>query len=131
MAISTYAAIDVGSSELSMKIYEISKAKGIRELSHIRHTLSLGTETYSNGVISYQTTEEICTTLNDFKRFLAEYNVTECQLCGTSALREAKNSLVVLDQIEIQTGFNVRVLSNSESRFLYYKALALKEKNFE
>ena len=33
MAISTYAAIDVGSSELSMKIYEVSKQNGIRELT--------------------------------------------------------------------------------------------------
>ncbi len=131
MAISTYAAIDVGSSELSMKIYEISKAKGIHELSHIRHTLSLGSETYSNGLISYQTTKEICTTLNDFKRIMAEFDVTDLQVCGTSGLREATNSLVVLDQIEIQTGFKVEILSNSEARFLYYKALALREKNFE
>ena len=33
----------------------------------------------------------------------------------------------IIDQIKIQTGFNVRILSNSEARFLYYKALALKE----
>ena len=131
MAISTYAAIAIGSSELSMKIYEISKTKGIRELSHIRHTLTLGSETYSKGLISYQTTEELCSTLNNFKRIMAEYGVRDSRVCGTSGLREAANSLVVIDQIKIQTGFNVRILSNSEARFLYYKALALKEENFE
>ena len=37
MVITTYAAIDVGSDGLSMKIYEVSKGKGIIELTHIRH----------------------------------------------------------------------------------------------
>lgn len=131
MATSTYAAIDVGSSELSMKIYEVSKQGGIRELSHVRHKLSLGAETYTKGFISYQTANEICTTLNDFKRIMAEFKASSWQVYATSGLREADNSLVVIDQIKIQTGFKVKTLSNSEGRFLYYKALALKEANFE
>lgn len=32
MSYSTYAAIDIGPSKLSMKIYEVSKTKGIREI---------------------------------------------------------------------------------------------------
>lgn len=131
MAISTYAAIDVGSSELSMKIYEVSKQHGIHELSHVRHKLSLGAETYTKGFITYQTINEICNTLNDFKRIMGEFQTTIWQAYATSALREASNSLVIIDQIKIQTGFNVRPLSNSETRFLYYKALAMKENNFE
>jgi len=131
MATSIYAAIDIGSSELSMKIYEISKAHGIRELSHVRHKLSLGAETYIKQVISYQTVSEICTILNDFKRIMTEFMVTNWQVFATSALREATNALVVMDQIHVQTGFNIKILSNSEARFLYYKALALKEPNFE
>ena len=70
MAITTYAAIDVGSSELCMKIYELSRQGGIRELTYVRHRLSLGTETYTKGFISYQTTNEICNTLNDITNLL-------------------------------------------------------------
>ena len=131
MAISTYAAIDVGSSDLSMKIYEVSKQHGIRELTHVRHRLAKNGETYTDGFISYQTTEEICNTLNDFKRIMEEFHTDSWQAYATSALREASNSLVIIDQIKIQTGFKVRTLSNSEARFLYYKALALKEYTFE
>lgn len=131
MAISTYAAIDVGSSELSMKIYEVSRQDGIRELSHVRHKLSLGAETYTKGFISYETIEEICHILNDFKRIMGEFHTTSWHAYATSALREAGNCFVIIDQIKIQTGFKVRVLSNSEARFLYYKAIALKESSFE
>lgn len=131
MSISTYAAINVGSGDLSMKIYEISKQHGIRELTHVRHRLSQRNEAYTEGFISYQTTEEICDTLNDFKRIMEEFHADSWQAYATSALRETSNSLVLIDQIKIQTGFKVRTLSNSEARFLYYKALASKESIFE
>lgn len=131
MAISTYATIHVGSSEISMKIYEVSKQRGVRELTHVRHKLSLGAETYAEGFLSYRTIDELCNTLNDFKRIMEEFQTTSYQACATSALREASNTLVVMDQIKVQTGFKIRILSNSEARFLYYKALAIKEENFE
>ena len=131
MAISTYAAIDIGTSQLSMKIYEVSRQHGIKELTHVRHKLFLGAETYSKGIISYQTVNEICTTLNDFKRIMSDFRTKNWQICATSGLREAKNCLVVVDQIKIQTGFDVKILSNSETCFLYYEALARKEHRFE
>ena len=131
MPLTTFAAIDVGSNELSMKIYDMSRQRGIHELTYVRHRLSLGAETYTKGFISYQTIDEICHTLNDFKRMMAEFGTTNCNVHATSALREAKNALVIIDQIKIQTGFKVKPLSNSEARFLYFKVMALREKRFE
>lgn len=131
MAITTYAAIDVGSSELCMKIYELSRQNGICELTYVRHRLSLGAETYTKGFISYQTITEICNTLNDFKRIISEFNANCCEVYATSALREAKNALVIIDQIKIQTGFKVKLLSNSEARFLYFKGMVQCEKRFD
>ena len=37
MAVKTFAAIDVGSYELAMKIFEVSKARGMKEIDHVRH----------------------------------------------------------------------------------------------
>ncbi len=34
MAVKTFAAIDVGSYELAMKIFEVSKARGMKEIDH-------------------------------------------------------------------------------------------------
>ena len=36
-----FAAIDVGSYELSMKIFEFTEKNGMREIDHIRHKLDL------------------------------------------------------------------------------------------
>ena len=52
MASTTYAAIHVGSNELCMKIYEMSRQNGVRQLTYVRHPLSLGAESYTEGVIS-------------------------------------------------------------------------------
>ena len=91
MASTTYAAIHVGSNELCMKIYEMSRQNGIRQLTYVRHPLSLGAESYTEGVISYQTLTEICNTLNDFKRIMTEFHTDSWDVCATSAMREAKN----------------------------------------
>ena len=51
-------------------------------------------------------------------------------IIATSALREADNNLIVLDQVKQRTGFLIKILSNSEQRYLCYKSLALKENSF-
>lgn len=131
MAIKTFAAVDVGSYELAMKIYEISPKVGLREVDHIRYHFELGTETYSTGKISNDRVNELCRVLKNFKDIMDSYKVDAYKAYGTSAIREAKNTLTVLDTIENQTGLKVEVISNSEQRFLHYKAIASKGEGFK
>ncbi|MDD6208789.1 MAG: HD domain-containing protein [Clostridiales bacterium] len=130
MAYSTFAAIDVGSNELTMKIYQVSKKDGIHELDCIRHTIELGSESYRYGKISHQTIHEVCQILNDFQKKMKEYKATEYTAYATSAIREASNNILLLDQIKLETGIKVKIVSNSEQRFLSCRALSLKEDSF-
>lgn len=130
MAFTLFAAIDVGSHETSLRIYEISKKNGIHELDYVHHSARLGYETYSTKHISYHSIDKLCTILNGFKDKLKEYNITDYMIAATSALREADNNLIVLDQVRQRTGFKIKILSNSEQRYLCYKAIALKENSF-
>lgn len=131
MAVHLFAAIDVGSFELEMGIYEISGKNGIREIDHIRHVIALGKDTYNNGKISYHLVEELCQVLGDFADIMRGYKITNYRAYATSAMREAKNSQIVLDQIFVRTGIHVRIISNSEQRFLGYKAIAAKDQAFD
>ncbi|MCD7824489.1 MAG: exopolyphosphatase [Clostridiaceae bacterium] len=130
MAVITFAAIDVGSHQTSLRIYEISKQIGTRELDYVYHTSRLGYETYSTNHISSQSINTLCTILNGFSDKMKEYSVADYMITATSALREADNNLIVLDQVKQRTGFQIKILSNSEQRFLFYKAIALKENTF-
>ena len=47
MAVTTFAAIDIGSYEISMKIFEFSKKIGFRELNDVRYRLEIGKGAYS------------------------------------------------------------------------------------
>ena len=131
MAITTFGAIDVGSYEIALKIFEISPRIGLREIDHIRHRIELGTDTYSTGKIGYERVEELCAVLRDFSAIMKSYKVDAYKAYGTSAIREADNTAIVLDQIRIRTGIQVEVLSNSEQRFLDYKSIASKGEGFQ
>lgn len=130
MAITTFAAIDVGSHETTLRIYEISKRIGIHEIDYVHHTSRLGYETYSTRHISSQSIEKLCKILNGFSLKLKEYDVSDYMITATSALREADNNLIVLDQVRQRTGFLIKILSNSEQRYLCYKAIALTQNSF-
>ncbi len=121
-----FAAIDVGSYEVGMKIVEFSKKNGMKEIDYIRHRIELGTDTYNTGKISQERVDELCETLSRFTQIMEDYRVDDYRSYGTSAIRETENTLIVTEQIKLRTGLTVEVLSNSEQRFLHYKAIASK-----
>ena len=49
---------------------------------------------------------------------------------ATSAIRNAKNQVSVLNQIKVRTGIDVIMLSNSELRFLMYKGIQVLKLDF-
>lgn len=131
MAYKTFAAIDVGSRDVTMKIFEITARKGYRILDYVSTILELGSDTYQDGYISQESVDRLTDILIGFTKKMKEYATTEYCAYATSAVREAKNNIMVLDLIKLRTGIDVKILSNSEHRFLMYKGLSVKEENFE
>ncbi len=127
----TFAAIDVGSYELSMKIFEVSARKGMKQIDHIVRSIDMGTETYATGKLSPERITELCETLKEFRKIMKSYKVTEYKAYGTSAIRETVNTTILLSQIKQRTGIEIEVLSNSEQRFLDYKSIAFQGEKFE
>lgn len=126
----TFAAIDVGSYEQTLKIFTISKAAGIRQVDCISNRLDLGTDTYLTGKLGHEKMEELCQVLRGFVSVMAGYKVDDHKAYGTSAIREIQNTDIVLDQIAQRTGVRIEVLGNSEQRFLDYKSIASRGESF-
>ena len=131
MAVTTFAAIDIGSYEVSMKIFEMSRRIGFREINDVRYQLELGRGTYAVGRLEMETVDELCEILNDFKRMMADFGVESWRACATSSLRELKNPMIILEQIYQRTGIRVEILSNAEQHFLGYKSIAAIESGFK
>ena len=51
--------------------------------------------------------------------------------CAKSALREARNCVLVQEQVFQSTGIRIDVLSNSEQRYLGYKSIASRGSEFQ
>lgn len=122
-----FAAIDVGSFESTMKIFEFSGKGKIKEVDCVTKRIALGADTYASGKIGNRKMEELCECLKEFSDIMKAYRVTEYKAYGTSAIRETKNSAIVLDKIAQRTGIKLSILSNSEQRFLDYKSVATSE----
>ena len=131
MAVKTFAAIDIGSYELSMKIFEVSKKNGMRQIDHIRYSIDMGTESYTTGKLSFERVDELCMILHEFSDIMKTYQVTDYKAYGTSAIRESKNRAILTDQVRLRTGIEMDILSNSEQRFLDYKSIALQGQQFD
>ena len=131
MSVKTFAAIDVGSFEISLKIFAFSGKNNSKVVEHVRQRIALGADTYTDGKISMEKLDELCRTLKEFKEIMETYKVADYKAYGTSSLRETANTKIVLDQIEQRTGIHIDTLSNSEQRFLDYKAIAFAGDSFK
>lgn len=131
MPMQMLAAIDVGSSEVAMKIYQFSKQSGIQELEYIRSIVELGADTYNTGRIAPDTLRELCEVVRGFAEKMQEYHIENYVAYAGSAMREAANRDLVLDQIRLQTGVSVQIIGNAQQRFLILQSLAGMMKHFD
>ncbi len=131
MAVTTFAAIDIGSYEVSMKIFEFSRKNGFRELNYVRYPLQLGNEAYTERRLTRETVDDLCGILGDFGRIMKEYGTESYRACATSAFRELDNPIIIIEQIYQRTGIRVEILSNAEQHFLGYKSIASIEAGFK
>ena len=130
MAVTLFAAINVGSYDVEMKIFQYVTRKEFREIDHVRYRIELGKDTYTTGKIGVAKIEELCKVLNDFVKIMNGYKVKAYRACATSAVREAENHLLIVEYVEHMTGIHIEILDNSEQRFLDYKSIAFGEKDF-
>ncbi len=127
MNITTFGAIYIGSYEVSLKIMEISAKRGIREIDHIRSRIGIGKNIYKHKRVETEIMEELCEIFSEYEEIMKSYKVDACRAYAGAFLKEAENVLFILEQIQIRTGLQVQILSNSERRFISYQSVAERE----
>lgn len=75
MAIHTFAAIYIGSYEVSLKIFELSAKKKIRDIDYVRSRIELGRMRTPRAASGYELVEALCDTLREFAQIMKEYRV--------------------------------------------------------
>ncbi len=122
MNIDKRAIIDIGSSAIRMSIYEI-KDRDIFTVDELWQSIKLGVDTFNTGKISRKQIDETLSVLKRYKKYCKELNVTDIYTVATTAVREASNIDVFLDNIKTNTGLDIDILSPNEEIQLIYNAL--------
>ena len=122
------ALIDVGSTSVRLSIVSIEENGEIVEIESARQAIALGRNTFRVGSISAKQSREVVDALLSFKKLLHDYSVdpsTELIALAGSAVKEASNSDVFLDQVAVATGIQLNFVDDLEfSKYIY---ISLKE----
>ena len=108
------AAIDIGSNAVRMLICYVIQSGNediFQKNSYQRLPLRLGEDSFKDGIISDKKIKTLSEALISFKYMMRVHNVDEYQIYATSALRESKNSLNVISEVEETSGLKINLIN--------------------
>ena len=107
------ASIDLGSNSTRLLIAEVDD-QGFNVLIRKHVVTKMSENIEQTGVISTEAFKRVNSTLRDFKKLLIANDVDDVFVVGTAALRDAKNSDEIIQNIRKKYDFEVEVLSGHE-----------------
>ncbi|XZF13472.1 Ppx/GppA phosphatase family protein [Chitinophagaceae bacterium MMS25-I14] len=119
------AAIDIGSNAARLLISEASVYRdGIvdyTKLNLLRIPLRLGFDVFETGVIGEEKKKQLIETLKAYRHLMNIYKVETWRACATSAMRDARNSAEIMEEVKRQTGINIDLISGKEEANIIYE----------
>ena len=107
------ASIDLGSNSTRLLIAEVND-QGLNVLTRMHIVTKMSEKIEQTGVISTEAFKRVNSALRNFKKLLIENDVDDVFVVGTAALRDAKNSEEIIENIKRKYDFEVEVLSGHE-----------------
>jgi len=107
------ASIDLGSNSTRLLIAEVDD-QGFNVLIRKHVVTKMSENIEQTGVISTEAFKRVNSALRDFKKLLIANDVDDVFVVGTAALRDAKNSDEIIENIRKKYDFEVEVLSGHE-----------------
>lgn len=118
-----YAIIHVGSSSMSIMIVEYSDLDHMKVIEQAKREVTFGEELFQTKKLSFKTIREMCRILKGYRELMETYGVTNYKAVATSVIREAENSRNIIDQIFVQTGFDIEVIEMPREFYMKFFAL--------
>ncbi|MBK1439470.1 exopolyphosphatase [Parapedobacter sp. ISTM3] len=119
-----YAAIDIGSNAVRLLIADIIQNNDIvsfKKNTLVRVPLRLGDDAFIDRKISEPKAVDLVKTMSAFRNLMDVYRVSEYMACATSAMREAENGGVLVNEIK-DTGIDLQIIDGSEEARIIYSS---------
>ncbi len=125
------AVIEIGSNNVRMRVSQWTKGNVVT-LDRLEYPVSLGHDVFSSGAISFDSLRELSSVLSKFSAALLSYNIEKPRVISCTALREAQNRALVVDQLKVRNGMDVTVLEDGvEKAYIYQEIMEkLGDSNF-
>lgn len=123
------AGIDIGTNTLRLLVAELGNTQSLREICSAKETTRLGEGFSTKKAFLPAAVERSVAALKQFKEILKNYSVDNLIVVGTSAVREAENRDLFLNEVKRQTGFDVQVISGEEEALCTFLGVNLVIKN--
>jgi len=114
MRIRKYAAIDIGSNAVRLLISNVIESKQQTQFfknSLVRVPIRLGEDSFTSGKISNRNINRLLESIQSFKILMNVHGVENYLAYATSALRDAKNSHLIVNEILNKTGINIEIIN--------------------
>ena len=117
-----YASIDLGSNSFHMLIASMQSGK-IQTLERFSEKVQLGRSVIRSGLIDKAAFDRGIACIEQFQQHLAQYPDIHIKVCGTQALRKARNAQQFLQAID-DIGFTVNIIAGEEEARLIYQGVS-------
>jgi exopolyphosphatase / guanosine-5'-triphosphate,3'-diphosphate pyrophosphatase len=117
------AAIDIGSNAIRMLAAEFTDATTYRTLEAHRLPVRLGHDVFTTGELTAATIHAAVGGLMNFGRRLQALSVVKTRAVATSAVRDSRNGVDLLEQARIDAGITIDVISGKEEAQLVHLAV--------
>jgi|TARA_R110002124_G_scaffold286771_1_gene468646 exopolyphosphatase/guanosine-5'-triphosphate,3'-diphosphate pyrophosphatase len=118
LEIKKYGAIDIGSNAIRLLIANVIVKEGrepqFKKSSLVRVPIRLGADSFVKGIITEENIKRMLDAMEAFKLLMRVHNVERYKACATSAMREAKNGVEVVDKIFEETGVKIDIIGGKE-----------------
>jgi exopolyphosphatase / guanosine-5'-triphosphate,3'-diphosphate pyrophosphatase len=118
----TFAAVDIGSNSVRLKIARLSGHR-LHQLLEDREVTRLGESVFRDGLLSPDAIANTVKVLRRFHRAVQNEGVDSVRVVATSALRDARNSRAFLEWVRSTTGWKVDIISGLEEARLIHLGL--------
>lgn len=122
------AAIDIGSNAARLLISDAVLVNGkpeFNKLNLVRVPLRLGFDVFEQKMISPEKVLMILNTIKAYKFLMDAHGVDYLKAAATSAMRDAMNGEAIIDQVRLETGIEIEIISGGqEASFIYENHIA-------
>lgn len=125
MKILHFAAIDIGSNSVKLLIESVpagGAAELLTKVLMVRVPLRLGEDVFTQGAVSPEKERKLLSLMKAFHYLMGVYEVTAYRACATSAMRDAVNGPVVVQDTEDETGIPIEIIDGNEEASIIFRS---------